>query len=51
MGEKQYSEIMATLDGLEAAAADAMDAVAAARAELKQTFEEIRIQSNGGMIA
>lgn len=45
MGKEQISAIMATLECLEMTAADVMDVVASARAELKQTFEKIEQRS------
>lgn len=41
MGNKHFSELMNTLECLEMTAADLIDTVASAKAELKQTFEEI----------
>lgn len=41
MESKHFSELMNTLECLEMTAADLMDTVANARAEIKQTFEEI----------
>lgn len=41
MENKHFSELMNTLECLEMTAADLIDTVANARAELKQTFEEI----------
>lgn len=41
MESKHFSELMNTLECLELTAADLMDTVANARAEIKQTFEEM----------
>lgn len=41
MESKHFSELMATLECLELTAADVIDSVAKARAELEQTFDEI----------
>lgn len=41
MGNKHFSDLMNTLECLEMTAADLIDTVASAKAELKQTFEEI----------
>lgn len=41
MGKQQISELLATLDAMEALAGDVMDGVAVIRTELVQTFEEI----------
>lgn len=41
MENKHFSELMATLECLELTAADVLDTVATAKAELKQTFKEI----------
>nr|CDL67181.1 unnamed protein product [uncultured bacterium]CRY93601.1 hypothetical protein [uncultured prokaryote] len=41
MESKHFSELMNTLECLDLTAADLMDAVANARAEIKQTFEEM----------
>ena len=41
MENKHFSELMATLECLELTAADVLDTVATAKAELKQTFDEI----------
>lgn len=40
MENKHFSELMATLECLELTAADVLDTVATAKAELKQTFEK-----------
>lgn len=40
MENKHFSELMATLECLETTAADVMDTVATARAELEQTFHK-----------
>lgn len=47
MESKHFFELMNTLECLELTAADLMDTVATARAELKQTFDEIEQTAQG----
>lgn len=47
MEKQHFLELMSTLDCLEATAADLMDTVTTARAELKQTFEKIEQTAQG----
>lgn len=49
MNLENFSAIMNTLECLELTAADVIDTVTTARAELEQAFEEIRRKSNGGL--